>query len=245
MRKTTQPLPGATALLAQAHALPAARIGQFMVEGQRYWVKRPEILPWRLRLQKGNAQRVFHRETTRLKEFAALGAPVARIVAEDETLIVLQDMGEALSGRLHRLAPAAQHDLICQVARALAALHDMGLSHGRPRLRDICWDEERISFLDLEAGARQRAARWRQALDLIILLHSLFQSYHDLASLAPVARDAYGAADNRQVLPLAQRLARHARILQPLLWPFLHRDRKRGKKNSEIIAAVETLDLLS
>lgn len=235
--------PSAALLLEQARALPQKRVQPLEVAGRRYWVKRPEKLGLRLRVQKGDSARAFRAELAQIRRFAALGAPVPRILAEAPGLVVLEDVGRPVSFLLARCPEAESRAVLQQAARALAGLHAKGLAHGRPRLRDICWDGARISFVDLEAGARVKAPRWRCARDLLIFLHSLLQSGQDVAALLPEVIASYEQADDAGILPLARHLARRLRALRLLVGPVVRRDRRRHKHRSEFIAFAALLDI--
>lgn len=241
---TTSVTPDAATLLDKARALPPRRVQSMSVDGADYWVKRPEKLGLRLRLQKGDSAHAFRAELAQIKRFAALGAPVPRILAEAPGVVVLEDVGLPLSYWLAQTSEADHKPALTRAAQALAQLHSSGLSHGRPRLRDICWDGVRISFLDLEAGARVKAPRWRRARDLLVFLHSLFQSGQPVSGLLPDIITSYQQADQAGILPLARRLARQARPLRAVIAPVLRRDQRRQKSNSEFVAFAALLDAL-
>lgn len=93
-------------------------------------------------------------------------------------------------------------------AIALAGLHAAGLAHGRPRLRDICWTGTEICFLDLEAGAQLNAPRWRQALDVLLMVHSIFHNAPPLGQHVLALLQAYDQAGQSEVTALAKRMAR-------------------------------------
>ena len=54
------------------------RVQRFETDGQIYWIKRPEVLSWRMRLQKGDPARAFAAEIATHRDYAARGLPVAR-----------------------------------------------------------------------------------------------------------------------------------------------------------------------
>lgn len=242
---TPHSAPDAAELLRAAQKVPHARVTKLKHNGRRYWIKRAEVTPLRFRLQKGNGAVAFRREVARLKAFAAKGVPVPPILTETPDMIVLADVGKPLT-RLARRAPADEFQHVLSLAAvALAQLHAMGVSHGRPRLRDICWNRAEIRFVDLEAGARLTASRLRQARDLLVFLHSIFQNDPDISACADGALAAYGGADHGQIVPLARRIARWLRPVAFLVTPLIRRDRMRGKSNSELVAFADLLDFLS
>lgn len=229
-------------LLQKSHTAPSARIAFFRHNGRGYWVKRPEQLGKLRRLQKGDADKSFQREVALLKQFHAQGAAVVPIAAEAPACIILPDMGPTLSALAATLPPQDFAPVLEQAAIALADLHAAGLAHGRPRLRDICWTGSKICFLDLEAGAQVNAPTWRQALDLLLMVHSVFQNYDPIDQHLPAVLRAYEQAGQGAVVALAQRMARRAAPLRALAAPLAARDLRRGKRHSEAAALIAVLN---
>lgn len=229
-------------MIAQnVRAHPGSRVFVFDVDGRRYWAKRPEPVGWFRRMQKGDADRSFRREVALLHAFREKGAPVAPIAARIDDAIVMPDMGPALSGLPEVMGKAEFARVLDAAAAALARLHAAGMAHGRPRLRDICWQDPQICFIDLEAGAALNAPRWRQARDLLLLLHSVHQSRHGIGDLASGVLHAYERDDTAEIVPLAKRIARGLRPLAVLVRPLARRHLARGKTNSEVVAFLATL----
>lgn len=244
MNLPSSSLPNVALLLEKALSLPDLRIQCFDLGGRRYWVKRPEKLSLRLRLQKGDSARAFATEADLLMQFAAHGAPVPRVAARSPELLIMEDSGAPISRLIALGSKESVTPVLTQAARTLAQMHAKGLAHGRPRLRDICWDGVRISFVDLEAGAMLDAPRWRRARDLLIFLHSLFQSGQDVSGVFDDVIRSYAQADAAGILPLARKLARRARPLRLLVGPLARRDRRRQKHHSEFTAFGALLDAL-
>ena len=146
-----------------------------------------------------------------LRAFAARGAPVPPIVADAPDLFVVPDMGTPLSSLLPNAALPEAEKLVQQAALGLLTLHRSGLAHGRPSLRDLCWDGAQVTFLDLEAGARLDAGEWRQVRDVALLLHSVTRLAQDKHALVTAACAAYAEGARPSVLRKLRRLAR-------LLW---------------------------
>jgi len=176
-----------------------------------------------------------------LKQFRAKGAAVVPIVAEAPDLIILPDMGPTLSTLAGTLDAPDFAEVLQGAAAALHDLHAAGFAHGRPQLRDICWNNSEICFLDLEAGAQVNAPRWRQALDVLLFVHSIFQNRYPIDHHVPEALAAYARLDQKGILPTAQRLARRLSFLRFLAAPIAARDRRRGKANSEAGALIALL----
>jgi tRNA A-37 threonylcarbamoyl transferase component Bud32 len=56
---------------------------------------------------------------------------------------------------------------------ALARLHLASYRHGRPAIRDFCWDGKAVHFIDLERFSDIKSDPRGLALDLMIFAHSL------------------------------------------------------------------------
>ncbi len=113
-------------------------------------------------------------EAERLKQAAARGAHVPLVLALTPERVVMTDIGVSLETVLRGEAdPAARFALLAKAARALADFHAKGLVHGRPYLRDMTWDGEKIGFIDLEddpLGAMPFASA--QARDVWLFLNT-------------------------------------------------------------------------
>lgn len=235
MQPTDADSPLASGLLQIARDLPPKRLTPITHAGKSYFVKMPEqhaSLRWRI--QKGDPKAAFAREVALLKGFAERGANVPRIMAEDDGLIVLADHGKPLHALIYHGHADAR--LMQRAGAALANLHLLGLAHGRPSLRDICWDGENLTFLDLEAGARLKAGPRVQARDLYLLLHSVFASDGAHSALAMPVLEGYRAQSVPEVWAAAKRLARHLLWVEVLSRPIVWKHRWRGKKRNEFPA---------
>lgn len=176
MTDATAPLPqGLARALRRALEAPAQRVARLRWDGRLFWLKRPEArrsLRWRI--QKGDPQRIFRQERAVLEELRARGAPVPRVVAAGPEYLLLEDAGTNLQSLLEGAdtSPAEAGRAVEAAVEALARLHRDGLAHGRPYLRDLCWNGSRISMIDFESF-RRRNGFLRQGRDLVLFLASL------------------------------------------------------------------------
>ncbi|MFN4057054.1 MAG: hypothetical protein ACK4HW_02585 [Roseinatronobacter sp.] len=242
MVANTDETPDKDILLQHAHDHSGRRIAFFDLKDRRYWLKRPERLGWVRRLQKGNSRTAFRREIALLRAFERRGAPVVPILAEEPDLIVLPDMGPALNVHAMTQPLEAFVEVLEQAARALAELHSKGMTHGRPRLKDICWNGRAICFLDLEAGARTTSTPMSRAVDLLIFTHSITYENARLNEYLPAILRAYHNVAGPEALQHACTRVRKWRWFRPLFAFPAMIDRLRGKKKSEAIAALNVLD---
>lgn len=169
------PAPLRQALEAALQA-PPQRVQRVAAGDRAVWLKRAERLSLRWRLQKGDTRRAFEADRAGLHDLAALGLPVAQVVAEGPDFFATEEAGQQIA-HLLRLPDHAGPGRVaaCRAAgAALAALHRAGVAHGRPSIRDICWDGQAARFIDFERYRKGRAGPGAMALDVLILLHSMF-----------------------------------------------------------------------
>lgn len=239
MNQNQNELDLSAALLRHAQMLPRDRVVPLCHEGKRYWVKfREERKTFRHRILKGNALAALAREKDLLSAFAKRDVPVPRIVAHSSECVILTDHGPDLTEVLKETSRADA--ILRRVGETLAEMHAAGVAHGRPCIRDICWDNNTVTFLDLEAGARLDAGPRRQARDLLLLVHSLFSSKPVYHKHAPAILEGYIANDTKSVWPVAVKIARRSYLLELLAKPIIWRQRQRGKTSSEFYAIPTT-----
>ncbi len=169
--------------------------------GVVYWVKRPEChsLFWRLR--KGDPARALERERQGLHAMRRLGLPVADLVHEGADYLVTRDAGIPLS-EVVRSACFDDEErcrALLAAASALHRIHEAGLAHGRPNLKDILWDGEKVTFIDLEMFGVVRNLRRAQILDLLMFGLSGFAVGSRSASQIDAALLHYRKLDLRNI----------------------------------------------
>ena len=186
-------------------------------DGRRFWLKRVERLSGRLRLQKGDPARAFAAEREGLRTLGAAGLPVAGIVAEGPGWIVMPDVGPSLPEVVAQsgLPEAQKLAAFARAGRALGDLHWAGMVHGRPAVRDICWDGTMARFIDLERFRPGRRGGLWQAADLVMFVQTCFTQWPDDPRWPDAALSAY--ASNAPPGSMA-RAARLAWWLYPLGW---------------------------
>lgn len=232
------------ALAAKAKAC-TARVSKIEHVGKSYWVKRPEQLSLRMRLQKGSSEKAFNCERRALCELADLGAPVPRIIAEGDDFFVLEDCGVSLMSILrnqNHMNIAAQKQAFFDTGKALAKLHNMRLTHGRPSLRDICWHNGRVTFIDLENYNADHNNRLGHGRDLVMFFFNAFSIAGRTMDEFAIVRDAYRTNDTRDNWAAAKQIAKRMRWTNLLSKPLQMR---REGKAKEFKAIPLTLDWFS
>ena len=204
-------------------------------DGQRIWLKRVETLSLRLRLLKGDAHKGLDRDRTGLQILGDAGLPVAPILHQGPGYIVTQDVGRPLDALL-RDGSTDRSELEAAFAAAgtaLAELHQRGFCHGRPALRDLCWDGSKIRLIDLECFSPRRTGAWFYSRDLLILLHNLLSIDRDAGDLADVMTRAYRGRGPERVFSCLRCRAMALVWLIPLIAPL-----RRLKPTSRELNAV-------
>ena len=208
---------------------PPARIAPTTVDGQPAWIKRRERLGLRMRLQKGNADRAFQTELAALHRMQGKGLAVPRLLHVETGSFTITDGGRNLRKQIvygHLTEPERDAALIA-AATALGRLHAAGFSHGRPALKDICWQEGTITLIDFERATPRRNTPSGHALDVIVLFHSMIGVTGGPTPAVHAARAAYIDTAPPGIWPLAakrlRRLAPLARLIRPAVGRLSHK----------------------
>ncbi|GGL84454.1 hypothetical protein GCM10011534_02930 [Pseudooceanicola nanhaiensis] len=210
--------PDLTALRAAMRSAEEARIQRIELDGTTYWVKHPETLSMRWRIQKGDPALALERERNAYHALAGRGLPVADCVDEGPDYLVVRDAGTPLSQVLAGDAPREERDRALSAgAEALHSLHDADVAHGRPSLRDMMWDGTRIAFIDFERFGATRELRRAKAMDLLLFAHSCFDVAGGPRPEIDHAFAAYRSRDRDGVWGDAARMLRRYRWLDPLV----------------------------
>lgn len=250
--EATRPEPGLPdpAVLARAAAGARGRVTRLEQDGRVYWVKREERLTLRLRLLKGPGASAFVREREGLRRLAAAGAPVPPILAEGPEFFVVPDCGVPLRRMLrHGLGTGAERCAAFAAAgRALAELHSAGLSHGNPRLKDICWqpgegqpgegEGGRITFIDLECAEAARDTAAGHAYDLGVFVFNAIAEAGGPTPELEAACAAYRAAAPDGIWEAAAARVARLRLLGWLTWPLRFRRGERAREFKAIPLAM-------
>lgn len=188
-------------------AAAPGRIARVEDRGQTYWIKRVDRPNLINRLQKGPPMAAFDADLAAMKAVAEKGVPVPQIVAEGPGIFVTRDSGPTLERMLRDQSGSRAERVLAlsEAGAALARLHAMGISHGRPMLRDICWQEGRITFLDFENYRPHRNQPRHFRLDLIIFVFSCYAQQPVELPEIQAAKAAYRANDTLGIWDMAAR----------------------------------------
>lgn len=176
-----------------------------------------------MRLQKGDAKAAFNAEKSAYIRLSTLGLPVPKLLDEGENYFVTEDSGPILIKILRKNGALGEdfQNAIGVAAETLARFHALGYSHGRPALKDICWDQKNITFIDLERISPSRDNLKGHGLDVLVFFFSLIAETGGTGKEVFAARKRYQAKDDKGVWQEAQRQTGKLRILAFVLWPLI------------------------
>ncbi len=229
-------------MLAESKAAESApRIERVEAGGRVFWIKRPERLNWRFRLQKGNPRDSFERERTALREMNATGAPVPDLCAEGADYIVLPDCGSDLRHLLHFEEDSMRRRaLLLDAAGTLGRFHALGFSHGRPSPKDMCLSENGFVLLDFERYRHRNNTLRGHARDLVVFAFNVLAHSPNTTEALPDALAAYREHAPAGTWELAQQWCSRMRwaewVTKPVQW-------RRGKHGREFKAIPSLFDL--
>lgn len=203
-------------------SISGARVERVELDGRSGWMKRREYVDLRLRILKGDPRRLFEAERQAYRSVQRADLPFPKIIEEGPDHFVIADAGPSLrhvvltegtnSPNFRQGAEAA--------AAALALLHNAGVSHGRPALRDICWQNGKITFIDLEKYGAKRNQPEGHAWDVLVFFYGLTGDVGGVDETVLAARDAYRAEDRHGIWDRAERRMQRLRWLGPVLRPL-------------------------
>lgn len=211
----------------QMEAHPRDRVIPFWHEGKKYWIKKKQG-NGRNRWAKAPESAQFYYEAAHIMMAARLVPHVPEMVLFTEDCMVLRDSGYTVGEILFSKGPEEEKKRILRAAgAALCAIHEAGLAHGRPALRDMTWNGKKIVFLDWENRPFFKDLRRRQSADVILFFHSMYREPWMHESWARAAWEGYAAAGGTDMLEEACRfLAAHAFLekICAVLHPFRFKD---------------------
>jgi tRNA A-37 threonylcarbamoyl transferase component Bud32 len=204
-------------LEAMLSNLAPVRVQRLRLDGKTYWVKRPEHLSsLRWRLQKGDPRRAFAADLDGLRHLTEQDVPAPAVLHVARNWFVTEDAGQPLDDLLRQMSDAEGARLAAAAATTLARLHQTGARHGRPKLRDICWDGRTARLIDLERFRSDAGVR-AMGLDWAILLHSLLETTPSGGRSFASAVRAYRGSAPAAAVAAGTRLIRHLGRTRPLL----------------------------
>ncbi|QLB12978.1 hypothetical protein EV697_102346 [Bisgaardia hudsonensis] len=151
------------------------RIYCFQYNAQSYWLKQPEELKGIWRILKPNPKKSFIRELNKLKFLAEQKAPVPELVCSGKDFLVLKDSGKTVSWWMVNCSCPIKmkNNILIDVINAILSLHKMNLTHGRPAIRDIIWNNGEVLFIDFESPNIKKDLFYQRKRDILLFVYSL------------------------------------------------------------------------
>ncbi|MBO9473157.1 hypothetical protein J7413_06360 [Shimia sp. R10_1] len=229
-------------MLVETRAREAGpRVERIEQGGQVFWIKRPEKLDLRYRLQKGNPETSFRRERQAYHDMNAVQAPVPQVVADGPDFLVLPDCGKDLRRRLGDAGDTGEgRDLLLNASQSLGAFHALGFAHGRPSPKDMCLVDDQVLLLDFERYQAKNNTLKGQARDLVIFAFNVAANSAHMRGSLDEAMAVYRSSAPEGAWPLAQQTCRRLRWVDWVTKPI---QRRAGNKSREFKAIPFVLEL--
>lgn len=126
---------------------PGERVFSFVWRGQTFWLKKKQSND-RVRAAKYSVEKEFYYEVARISIAAQMTDCAPDMVLLHDSCFVLRDGGRTVQEWLMSEVPEQEKRNIAREAgRTLCRLHQAGLYHGRPALRDMVWNGRRLTLL--------------------------------------------------------------------------------------------------
>ncbi|MCB2127647.1 MAG: hypothetical protein KDE03_00860 [Rhodobacteraceae bacterium] len=228
--------------IADALRMPVQRIARIKGEGRALWLKRCERLPWHLRLRKGAGAAALAADLEALKDLAARGLPVPPVLDSGPDHFVTPDLGRPLHHLLlnRRGEEALRLAAFRAAGRALAAFHRQGIRHGRPSVRDMLWDGNKVWLIDFERYRAARNAPDGCAEDALIAVHSVLSYGRGPGAELDAMVAAYRGAAPDPIWPIVRARALRLRALAGLARGL----RAVRPRSNELRAFTETVEYI-
>lgn len=212
----------------------------FMYGDQKYWIKQPDIGEanvWHKimlilsKLLKNNFFRPtvvtdpknsLAYEARRLQELKKNGINVPQVMLYTSAYLVLEDAGTPLNVLLFNsgMRYEEKKNLLIQLSRSLADMHNRGFYHSRPALRDMAYKEGKIYFMDFEENLEHSLSTEEAIVrDGFLYAHALFRKITD-PELVETALDAYHRAVRPDLWDALTSEAQRYHVTHSLLKPI-------------------------
>lgn len=178
----------------------------------------------------------FEGEVKRLIKLENAGVHVPKVIDRGENWVVMNDLGPTVRSIIGAGTPEElerSRGPLQEAAAALGKLHQAGLWHGRPALRDITWDGERTGFIDFEEDpAAFMSPLFCQVRDILSFLHNLATYCPADSGIFEECIKSYRRHGPSQVWEQAQKTADSMWFISGLLkvtHPFIGKDGRAAR----------------
>lgn len=154
---------------------PTSRTLRFEYEDKSYWLKQAETVEGVQRLLKPFSQQAFHNEVSYLLDLQKKSAPIPTIYLANDNVLVLEDSGKPVSYWLedNKITAQQKQQILNDTVQALVNLHNMDVTHGRPLLKDILWQDGKVTFIDFEMRSNSNDLFRKKVRDTLFFLYGI------------------------------------------------------------------------
>lgn len=169
-------------------------------------------------------------EAIRLRKFREKNISVPEVIYARPGLCAVYDVGGGFREKLRTIDnPNERLDLLKQATLNLSLLHQAGLCHGRPLLKDMTWDNGVIYFIDLEEDPLQvMSLPQAQARDIWLFLNGCVpfasDGEDDLANLYALYAEHASPETVHELTRMVRWLKPIRIVAQYVLAPFFGKD---------------------
>ncbi|QOG11935.1 hypothetical protein [Arcobacter sp. FWKO B] len=188
-----------------------SRTFNLVYEGEKIWIKLPalgeaniwhKVLSLFYKITKNpllaptvvtNPKESLAYEASKLQKLTTLNINVPKVILADEEFLALSDCGTPLSLIINseKYSFEEKATIMRKLSLSLANMHNLGIYHSRPALRDITYHNGEIYFMDFEENL-EKVLDTQNAInrDVLIYIHSLYRKVSD-QKLIYIALDTY------------------------------------------------------
>ncbi|QPB42541.1 BUD32 family EKC/KEOPS complex subunit [Rodentibacter haemolyticus] len=198
------------------------RVYKFSYGGKDYWLKQPEKLSGIWLLLKPKPKKSFANELQVLLDLTKQNAPIPNVIYYGDNFFVMEDAGSSISQWVDDKTCDEDKKLtiLTDASLALIELHRKGLEHGRPAVRDIIWNEGKITFLDFESRSKNQNKDWLITRDMLFFFNSLCREDSVSDMLIKETANYYQANCNPKHWKVMMNYLNRFRWLYYVLLPF-------------------------
>lgn len=186
----------------------------FTFDGTTYWIKR-RLSNGRNQFAKSSVNVQFYTEIARSSIAHGLTGLAPKIVYLDTDCMVTRAAGENINHWMRRrdVSKEEKLEILIRTGQALGTLHQAGVTHGRPALRDFLYEDGRVTLLDWENRPRWDNKKKRMAMDYLLLLLSLLREPYSEIDYIKALEKGYTDANGGETRKWARAfLKKHALI---------------------------------
>jgi len=155
-------------------------------------------------------------EAKRIEYYALQGVHVPHVIAKSDQWLALSDAGIPLNvfARDPKIDVDSKLKAILQSVHTIVQLHQQNLWHGRPALRDLAYDGEKVTLIDFEEdpgiilNPHECMVR-----DLFLFVHSLHYYLKDVPQILQEALEEIKRSERQDIWEKTVDLSKRMRLI--------------------------------